>query len=98
MPPTEFSIPNKFLERKDLGKTETYHIFSFEEIGMFDPFPNEHMDVNFYVPTAENDLVYRGTRYVKGNSPNCIYFPCNKLLFKLMRACIGVTHPDFFWF
>ena len=65
---------------------------------MFDPFPKEPMETEFAVPTTEEDLVYRADRYVEGQSPFVIYFPSRLLLFKLMRACIGVEHEKDLWF
>ena len=59
MPPTDLSFPSNFIEKR-LGATKSFHIFSFEEVGMFDPFPKELMDVNFHIPTEAADLVYRG--------------------------------------
>jgi len=60
---------------------------------MADPYPEEMMETTFLIPTSNNDLVYRSQRYVKGNSPNSIYFPSKMVLFKIMRACIDVNHP-----
>ena len=57
---------------------------------MFDPFPNEPMETEFAVPENGEDLVYRGDRYVKDRSPNCIYFPSKLLLWKMMRASVGI--------
>jgi len=66
------------------------NMYSFLQIGLFDPFPEEHMDSEFSIPKTQEDLVYREDRYIYGNSPNMLYFPSRKLLFKIMRACIGV--------
>ena len=45
-----------------------------------------------------HDLVYRkgiiGTTY----SPPCIYLPTRNVMFKLMRACIGVKYAGDLWF
>ena len=65
---------------------------------MFDPYPNETMETSFNIPTTDEDLVYRGDRYVKKCSPNAIYFPSKKVLFKIMRACLDVTDPEKLWF
>ncbi len=65
---------------------------------MLDPYPDEAMDTGFHIPVTDEDLVYRGDRYVEGNSPNVLYFPSYHLLFKLMRACIGVKDKNSLWF
>ena len=36
------------------------------------------------------DLVYSLDRYNLNKNPNCVYFPSKPLLFKMMKACIGV--------
>ena len=51
------------------------------------------METKFIIPKTDDDLVYRGDRYLEGNSPNAIYFPSKLLLFKIMRACINVDDP-----
>ena len=56
------------------------------------------METDFAVPHTQEDLVYRGDRYVKGTSPYVIYYPSKLMLFKLMRACIGVEREEDLWF
>ena len=56
------------------------------------------MESSFRIPITDEDLVYRVNRYTKGNSPNTLYFPSKMMLFKMMRACIGVTDPKDLWF
>lgn len=56
------------------------------------------METNFYIPKSDEDLVYRASRYVKSCSPHSIYFPSKRVLFKIMRACIGVQDPQELWF
>ena len=65
---------------------------------MPDPFAEEAVDHDFIPPKEYTDLVYSMSRYVKGESPKCIYFPSRKLMFKMMRACIGITKEDDLWF
>ena len=64
---------------------------------MHDPFPSEELEVNFATPETYADLVYRGCRYEEGNSPNMLYIPSAKVLFKIMRASIGVSKIEDFW-
>ena len=73
-----------------IERAKSFNIWSFEEIGMFDPFPEEPMETNFSVPQSEEDLVYRIDRYIDGESPKCIYVPSKLILWKIMRACIGI--------
>jgi hypothetical protein len=68
---------------------------------LFDPFPEEKMMLNneeFSIPIKEDDLVYGNDRYIYKNSPNMLYFPSKSLLFKLMRACVGIVNEDDLWF
>lgn len=65
---------------------------------MIDPYPDEQLDAGFSIPATDEDLVYRGTRYVDGNSPNVLYFPSAIMLQKIIRACIGVKDPNDLWF
>lgn len=37
-------------------------------------------------------------RYVEERSPKCVYLPSEKVLFKLMKACILVENTHELWF
>ena len=56
------------------------------------------METDFAVPQTQEDLVYRSDRYVETYTPHVIYYPSKLLLFKLMRACIGVKKEEDLWF
>ena len=56
------------------------------------------METNFNIPRTDKDLVYNIDRYIEGNSPHSIYFPCKQVLFKIMRACIDVEDEQSLWF
>ena len=43
------------------------------------------------------DLVYPVPRYHDDRSPMCLYIPSPLMLFKLMRACIGVEKITELW-
>ena len=61
-----------FLFKPSITEAQSYHIWSFEQIGLFDPFPNELMETKFEIPHGcqkKEELVYNEKRYVKGNSP-----------------------------
>ena len=42
-------------------------------------------------------LVYRGNRYEKDNSPNMLIIPSRMVMFKIMRACVGVKTIEDLW-
>ena len=65
---------------------------------MFDPFPQETMDSDFSIPVKEDDLVYGNDRYIYKNSPNMLYIPSKRLLFKMMRACVAIGNEQDLWF
>jgi len=77
-----------------------------KSLGIVDPFPNEErlnkskaaLPEKGDSDTSHIPLVYPAERYVEGNSPYCLYIPSNELMFKLMRACIGVKKPQDLWF
>ena len=75
-------------------------IESMMQVGMFDPYPEDFMEVNFSIPDIHKEipLVYREERYIKGNSPNSLYIPSKLVLFKIMRACIGILDKNKLWF
>ena len=64
---------------------------------MFDPYPTEEIETTFCLPSSEEDLVYRIDRYNEENSPVVTYFPSKLVLYKLMRACIGVESEEDLW-
>jgi hypothetical protein len=77
-----------------LTRAGMFNIYSFEQIGLMDPYPDENVDTHFALPKTDEDLVYRGSRYVEGNSPNVLYFPSAIMLQKIMRACVGVHNVE----
>ena len=52
----------------------------------------------FKIPLHTKDLVYPKSRYQEGQSPLLIYLPSRKIMFQIMRACIGVDHVSDLWF
>lgn len=50
------------------------------------------------IPKKIDDLVYAKTRYIPNFAPFCIYIPKTELMFKMMRACIGIKDPKDLWF
>jgi hypothetical protein len=68
---------------------------------MVDPFPDENdFDLKYPLvkPVSINDTVYHESRYNKQNSVLCVYIPRKEIMFKLMRACLGVQSVDQLWF
>ena len=47
---------------------------------------------------TKNKDVYAQSRYNKEYSPFQIYIPKTDLMFKMMRACVGVKQPRDLWF
>ena len=78
-----------------------YLIDDCEEIGIKDPFPTDNDGPNnsiIKIPEKASDFVYPMPRMVFGLSPTTIIMPSKKMLFKLMRACIGVSSLEELWF
>ena len=66
---------------------------------MFDPFPDEIEDgEEFKIPTTYYSKVYSNSRYKYRRSPMTIYFPSRKMMFKMMRACLGIQDSDKLWY
>lgn len=99
-PSSENSVDETLLEKYSqvIDRARSFHIWSFEQIGMPDPFPDEEMECDFIPPNSAEDLVYRGDRYTGESPPSLIYFPSRVVYFKLMRACIGVQKYEDLWF
>lgn len=51
-----------------------------------------HQDLDPFSP------VYHPDQYVYNMSPRCIFFPRKEILFKMMRATLGVRNTDELWF
>ena len=51
-----------------------------------------------YTKKHTHNLVYRRIVFDQPHSPACIYLPSKAVIFKLMRACIGVESPRDLWF
>ena len=52
----------------------------------------------YRIPRHTKDLVYPKNRYVEDQSPLLVYLPSRKIMFQIMRACIGVSHVEDLWF
>ena len=81
-----------------------FNINSFAQIGMSDPFPNDKSQFSktdidkFKLPTTTDQMIYDESRYIEGLAPYCIYIPRKELMFKMMKACIGVQKVEDLWF
>jgi hypothetical protein len=78
-------------------KTQPWLINSFYSIAWPDPFIDQFSDFESNYLEDKRSLVYPEWRYKLGYSPPMIYIPSKIVLFKLMRACLGVETPDQFW-
>jgi len=62
-------------------------------VGLTDPFEKEEKanNVKGKLPDKGNvPNVYPMKRYLKDQSPLCLYIPNRDILFKIMRGCIDV--------
>jgi len=78
-----------------------FRVNSFESIWMHDPFPDEdlvHCDEAYRIRKSKDTLVYPERRMSANDSPPMIFIPNMQIMFKLMRACIGVKDPKDLWF
>ena len=88
------------MKKYDLLEEETqdFLINSFHRIGWIDPFPNEEIMMNNDEDKGVNEMVsenpkisiYPSIRVYGKNSPQQIYIPNKAVMFKIMRACIGI--------
>ena len=49
------------------------------------------------MPTDYDSPVYAESRYEVGTSPTVIYIPKKEVMFKIMRACIGIKRVEDIW-
>ena len=100
----DFDYRYKKLWKKE--DSNVYHINSFSEVLICDPFYNEKIldelgnklssnkKLNLAKPGIDitNIMVYSEKRFEQSklNGPiKCVYIPSFKLMFKMMRACLG---------
>ena len=63
------------------------------------PYPFEGADNDYWkMPKGIDHLVYHNKRYEVDESPKHVYIPTQEVMFKMMRACIGVSQVDNLWF
>lgn len=49
------------------------------------------------IPADKDAYAYAESRLIKGFIPTVIYVPSEEMMFKMMRACIGVTDKKDLW-
>ncbi len=49
-------------------------------------------------PNGIDDLVYDDCRLIKGFIPWALYIPRREIMFKMMRACVGVKEKAQLWY
>ena len=64
---------------------------------MLDPFPNEKSLSIPYKQKDKMDLAYEKSRYLPDQHLSMIYIPRAEMMFKMMRACIGVKEISELW-
>ena len=99
-PSDTWSLNDKFYSKFDQVVTpaQSFNIYSLEQIGMPDPYPREPMEMDFEMPSKEDDLLYAPTRYKYQVSPSTIFLPSRKVLLKIMRACIDIEDEADLWY
>ena len=66
---------------------------------MFDSDSNGKCIFDFKIPEKVTDMVYSESRMKDPEcSPLCVYIPNRQIMFKLIRACIGVHTASELWF
>ena len=92
-------------------REKVFFIKRLEDIGWVDPFPDDPMTVNYKtpseipggdgpgpsIPESSDQFAYAKSRLIKGKFPQIIYIPTKEVLFKMMRACIGVAKKEDLW-
>ena len=92
------NVPDETLEQLDLKDVDpnpkSPFIVSLTEIGWLDPFPDEGEDslkeVNEYIDKLED-------HDVETKRMESFALPTKSVMIKIMRACIGVSHPGRLW-
>jgi hypothetical protein len=71
-------------------------INTFSCLGFKDPFPNESKFVSeWYPPISSYDYVYDVSKMKNDEQPpSLIFLPRKELMFKLIRACLGVENDN----
>jgi hypothetical protein len=74
-------------------------INTFAQVGWFDPFAHEEtFTATFVEPELITDMVYHQDRLIPGFIPWAIYIPRREIMFKMMRACIGIKDKHQLWY
>ena len=66
-PDKKFIVTDKYLKKykNAIQPHGTFHIYSFEQLGIFDPFPMEPMETKFKIPETDEDLLYHEERFFR---------------------------------
>ena len=79
---------------------KTLFIMSFNQIGWCDPFVYDEVisKNSWQEPVEYDDLVCNPKLLVKDRTPRMLSIPSKELMFKMMRACIGIEAEEELWF
>ena len=88
-----FATHHDNLDTADLQDDTPVAQTQYKEPGQFTTGEQIHSNV---AQRGTINLAYRAERYHSG-FPSCLYLPSNDVLFKLMRACIGVERIQDLW-
>ena len=89
-----------FFEKYDFNtQNQTWNINSFEQVGWLDPFPFETKKDEECpcFPRFVSEMAYESDRFIPKLAPFVIYIPKKEIMWKIMRACIGVTTKEGLW-
>ena len=77
------------------GQEFDYNINSLEDIGWIDKFREAPLPMKMVEPET---LVYSESRFEEDYIPRIIFIPSFKIMFTIMRHCIGTQNVDDLWF
>lgn len=92
-------VSNETLERLDLGykfqtNQKSCFIETFEEVGWLDPFPRIDPETGEIVLDTNEQSK---NKYVTTKQLEAFALPSRAVMVQIMRACIGVAHPQDLW-
>ena len=73
----------------------SYNINALEDIGWIDKFRETPLPMKMVKPKT---LVYHKSRFEEDYIPRIVFVPSFKVMFTIMRHCIGVQSVDDLWF
>ena len=90
-------LPPNFLKKYglDCPQKHSYNINALEDIGWLDQFRESPLPMKMIAPTS---LVYHKSRFEEDYIPRIVFIPNKKVMFTIMRHCLGVSQVEDLWF